>query len=143
MDLIKKYPFTEVVDNGIEPWRKEGECWFEDLISEYPGWEKIILEFCEKMQNYLDSHKEEEFSIFQVKEKFGSIRFYAVAGLKIYDDIQNIVHVLEKESGKTCMVCGKSAKTVEINGHIVTLCEDCEDVVSNKVKQAMKNLILD
>ena len=142
MSLVSNFPFTEVVDNTIEPWRKLGSGWFDDLILEFPGWEKPILRFCENMQNYLDNHKGAEFSILQVKEKFGFIRFYAVTGLDIYDDVGGMIHELEQESGKTCMVCGKMAKTVEINGHIVTLCEPCSETISEEVKNRMKNLNL-
>lgn len=58
----------------------------------------------------------------QVKEKFGTLRFY----MTTYDDeIENLICKAEVKSGKTCERCGKPGKLRD-SGWWVTLCDACK-----------------
>lgn len=58
----------------------------------------------------------------QVKEKFGTLRFYYHGG---DDSIDGMVSMAESMSGVTCESCGNVGKRVG-NGWIRTICEPCE-----------------
>ena len=57
----------------------------------------------------------------QVKEKYGSLRFYTVGG---DDEIQGMVRMAEAMSCRICEDCGKPGKQNE-GGWIRTQCEGC------------------
>ena len=58
--------------------------------------------------------------IYQVKEKFGGLRFYINATPEQY----KVIMKAEAESFKTCENCGKKGKTKNIDLHCVTLCDE-------------------
>jgi len=60
------------------------------------------------------------FAVQQVKEKFGTLRFYCVGTEAIHRYIQ----LAERLSAITCEECGKPG-TPNHSGWIRTLCEDC------------------
>lgn len=57
----------------------------------------------------------------QVKEKYGTLRFYIVGGS---DKAYNLIDEAEHESLVTCETCGKSGKLRSIGGWLKTLCSD-------------------
>lgn len=75
-----------------------------------------------------------EYSIEQVKEKFGGLRFYASLSFKEWseEEISNfdeLIREAEEKSYKICHFCGKTDETValkSIKGWYMTLCQDCE-----------------
>ncbi len=81
----------------------------------------------------------------QIKEKFGSLRFYYVTisdnfkgteeELKLVDDIIfDIVSYAEGLSARTCENCGKLGEIVEIGGWLTALCNSCLLESKNKIK---------
>lgn len=66
-------------------------------------------------------------SIVQVKEKFGGLRFYInVVESDIFDKVHKRIGKAEKESEKTCEICGTRGKQVTIRYYIQTLCKKHE-----------------
>lgn len=63
-------------------------------------------------------------SIDQIKEKFGSLKFYYSGG---DDVVRGMVYLAESLSYKICEHCGstKNVTQTTTNGWIKTLCEDC------------------
>jgi len=57
----------------------------------------------------------------QVKEKFGTLRFYMTTGS---NEMYNLIDEAEKESAKTCEFCGKPGK-LRSGGWLLTLCDEC------------------
>lgn len=82
-----------------------------------PGWNQIITDLL------LDLDKPEmiwDGRITQVKEKFGSLRFYiGGATSAVFDRI----HEAERLTEKTCMICGKPGK-IYTNGWWQALCPE-------------------
>lgn len=74
------------------------------------GWAEILVELCEKIQARLkDLPKEvaEDLVALQVKEKYGTLRFY----LSSHDDvIESFIKEAEEKSAHTCETCGKTGK---------------------------------
>jgi hypothetical protein len=102
------------------------------------GWWKIIESLCDNIQHhinqqkrlaelyakdpsltYLEGAKEVEFSIAQIKEKFGGLRFYYNGG---DDVIDGMIRMAESWAVRTCEVCGESG-IPRSGGWIRTLCD--------------------
>ena len=60
-----------------------------------------------------------QVTLDQVKEKFGTLRFYYTGG---DDEISGLVRMAESMSGVTCEECGNPGET-KGQGWVVTLCE--------------------
>ena len=79
------------------------------------GWKNIV-------QPLIDEAKEKEIKILQIKEKFGTLRFY-VDRSGMYDSIDKAEH----QSEVTCENCGKEG-SLKNTGWIKCLCEECDRV---------------
>lgn len=90
------------------------------------GWFDLIWTLCEDLEKIVkEEHLQEGyFEVIQVKEKFGTLRFYVNGGTNaIYDRINKA----EGDSSATCEQCGKQPAKSTSKGHwIRTLCEECE-----------------
>jgi hypothetical protein len=81
------------------------------------------------IQHHLDwKNKDEEVvrqvTLDQVKEKFGTLRFYYSGG---NDTIDGMVQMAESFSGHICEGCGNLGST-QGNGWVRTECESCRNV---------------
>lgn len=61
------------------------------------------------------------FAVTQVKEKYGTLRFYCPGT----DAIYKYAALAEQLSAVTCELCGKPAKTKAVRGWYSTFCDDC------------------
>ena len=68
----------------------------------------------------MDEEAEKVPTVVQVKEKFGTLRFYIQAGT---DEHYNYISFAEAMSGVTCETCGKPGKRLG-RGWIYTACEE-------------------
>lgn len=102
------------------------------------GWFDVIDILCHEIQNYVD-WKSKDFSeedretlqvvAHQVKEKFGTLRFYYSGG---DETIEGMVSMAESMSHRMCEDCGcpgEQTKTTWIR----TLCEKCKDAWLTKL----------
>lgn len=88
------------------------------------GWWKRFGEaFVEDLEEVLTKHNisEDEFQIYDVKEKFGQLRFYSNAP----DEWEDHMYAWEYISERTCIVCGKFPVFTETTGWICPMCEEC------------------
>jgi hypothetical protein len=102
------------------------------------GWYDIVHCLCHTIQNHIDSRQKQhdwmvsrgdiptvtlvpQVHVLQIKEKFGTLRFYYSGG---DDYIAGAIQLSENLSSRTCENCG--ARGEIRNGiWIRTLCEDC------------------
>lgn len=89
------------------------------------GWFNIIDQLCGNIQHHLDWVNKKEVKVAQVevgqvKEKFGTLRFYYIGGDDIID---GMVRMAESMSAVTCEECGAPGKTSG-RGWLVTLCDE-------------------
>lgn len=74
------------------------------------GWTDLLVELCERIQKQLNTMPKdiaEEFVAIQVKEKYGTLRFY----LSHYDEtVESFISEAEKKSSTVCQECGKQGK---------------------------------
>lgn len=90
------------------------------------GWEGIIREAAEKLEPlivaYQKEHPDEEAPrASQIKEKFGTLRFYLSHGT---DEMFRIADEAERKSATTCENCGKKGR-IRKGGWLRTLCAGC------------------
>lgn len=104
----------------------------------YEGWQKafvpdMIGELCDVLDSYV-----EDFEVYQIKEKFGSLtiykgwkdREYTEEEFKDIDDItteiNSIIDKYRKISYRTCVKCGGNA-TFLSDGWVIPWCDSCRD----------------
>lgn len=83
--------------SGMEGWHDIINSLYDDLVA--LGWDKTL---------------------FQIKEKFGGLRFYIG---QCSDEMYDRIAEAERKSLETCMKCGKRGFATDC-GWILTLCEE-------------------
>jgi len=137
MKLVEKYPniFQQYGGDMKETCMAWG-------MSHGDGWYSILDETCGKIQNEIDEfHKENapakiEVIAAQVKEKYGTLRFYvdyAYSNIdwkdpiaeEFYKKISRFINEANLKSSKTCEECGKEG-TLHKEGWWYTSCKECD-----------------
>ena len=126
--LCEKYP--KMMVNRNLPMMETCMCWG---FACGDGWYNILDQLMGNIQHHIDwKNKKEEVvaqvTLDQVKEKFGTLRFYYTGG---DDYIDGMVTMAESMSGVTCEECSAPAKT-HGPGWIRTICEPCEEARERK-----------
>lgn len=87
------------------------------------GWRKIVEE-TDEMLAFIDP----EYEIQQIKEKFGTLRYYFASDKTGLESkiMQSIVEAAEYKSSRTCEICGKYGELRDSRYYIRTLCDACE-----------------
>ena len=124
--LCEKYP--KMMVNRYKPMTETCMCWGFDCGD---GWFNILDQLMNNIQHHIDWKQEQkekfgrgegcpQVTLDQVKEKFGTLRFYYTGGDATID---GMVRMAEAMTGVTCEACGKPG-TTEGPGWIRTLCEE-------------------
>lgn len=111
------------------------KMWEADFLPE--GWtDTFVPDMKKELASILGSYVD-NFTVFQIKEKYGTMRMYWSWEDKDYDDneiddlktltseIEAIVRKYENISEKTCAVCGKQA-TKFTTGWVWPVCDEHE-----------------
>ena len=91
------------------------------------GWSDILANAFKRIAVAFDKAGADfsEFSVSQIKEKFGALRIYVGAlDADIADKVYKIIDDAEVESERTCEWCGSPGKA-RGGGWIKTLCDNC------------------
>jgi hypothetical protein len=128
--LCKKYP--KMMVNRDKPMMETCMCWGFEVGD---GWFPILDQLMGNIQHHIDwrNKKSEvvpQVTLDQVKEKFGTLRFYYTGG---DDEISGMVRMAESMSGVMCEECSAPAET-HGPGWIRTICKPCEE--AREVKRA-------
>jgi len=138
--LCEKYP--KMMVNRNLPMTETCMCWGFDCGD---GWYNILNQLMGNIQHHIDwkekqrnwntewnkEHPDElrvipesipQVTLDQVKEKFGTLRFYYSGGDDIID---GMVRMAESMSGVTCEGCGNVGER-KGGGWVHTYCEPCE-----------------
>jgi len=86
-------------------------------ISCGPGWYPILARIEERL-----SELDPDYEVNQIKEKFGTLRFYWEGDIP---DGDAIVDEAEAESARTCELCGSVGHLRTRAGWLKTLCDTC------------------
>ena len=117
--LCKNYP--KMMVNRNKSMMETTMCWGFECGD---GWYNIINQLMGNIQHHIDwkNRKQEvvpQVTVDQVKEKFGTLRFYYTGG---DDYVRGLVSMAESMSGVTCEVCGNPGET-NGGGWITTRCQ--------------------
>ena len=120
--LYKTYPIL-YQQAGLSPQESCMHWGFETG----DGWFDLIDRLSKMMEDYnhTEEGKENPCVALQVKEKYGSLRFYHNGG---NDEICDAVWKAEEESENICEGCGAQPATLESDmGWYSTMCDSCRD----------------
>ena len=124
-ELIERYPFLMPRNRWTGEVPNDFNYSYTELDAMDNGWRQAFGErMCEEIRNALiEDNCLEEYRISQIKEKYGTLRWYDFGTTqKVYD----IVAKYEYISGFICQNCGRPyAKEFNTGGWICTLCENC------------------
>ena len=134
-ELIERFPFIIMRDCETgEPYRDDetGEICTE--LDHTWGWHDLELLICEHIKKEYDTWDEEtkkNFSILQIKEKFGGLRFYCSSEP---EKIRLATDWAEHISFYTCIRCGKKEEVSPghfrayiTKGWICPYCKNCAE----------------
>jgi len=113
MDELKKYPNIN--------WDK---CYGADISA---GWYTIISQLTHAISHYCEKENI-TVDVLQIKEKFGSLRYYVSINSDNHKDftaINTLIMYAEWLSESACIDCGNSAKIENHNGWYVPVCDNC------------------
>jgi len=128
--LCERYP--KMMVNRNKPMQETCMCWGFDCGD---GWFNILDQLMGNIQHHIDWNNKNfekgyaqykqvtQVTLDQVKEKFGTLRFYYTGGDDIID---GMVRMAESMSGVMCEECSAPAKT-HGPGWIRTICTPCEE----------------
>ncbi len=131
--LCAKYPKIFVNRHG--DMKETLMCWGFECGD---GWYNIINQLCSNIQHYTDwqnkNHEKhpvvEQVVAVQIKEKFGTLRFYYDGG---DDTIGGMVRMAESMSSVTCEECGSPGHQRN-GGWIRTLCDKHEEAYQERMR---------
>jgi hypothetical protein len=121
--LVRKYP--GIFRDRYGDARQTAMCWGFDCGD---GWYDIIDSLCAVIENHERNNKLNDVVMppviaTQVKEKYGTLRFYYTGG---DDYVDGVVALAEYMSGVTCETCGAPG-TTRGTGWVRTLCDQHAD----------------
>lgn len=96
---------------------------YDWLLCEVPdGWIKAFgHELVDELMSAAESENLEDFTILQIKEKYGALRVYC---MPTTEKIEEIIDKYTDLSEKTCCVCG-APSTHFSTGWICPYCDEC------------------
>jgi hypothetical protein len=115
--LVRDFP--ELYQARHADMQTTSMCWGFECGS---GWEPIIRTLSERLTN-LSNLEGVHCVAVQVKEKFGTLRFYIDKSTDLMDAV---IELAEKISAITCELCGNSGK-LGGKGWISVRCEKCKE----------------
>jgi hypothetical protein len=129
----KQQPLSESLDGPEELSMKTAIAEFPRLFHRappqipgwvMPGWRPLLRRLLLTIDSCLTDAQAKKFTVVQVKEKFGALRFYFDAPARIRPQLNELVNKASKESETTCLRCGSPAVLVTDNdGWVSALCE--------------------
>ena len=127
--LFKRYP--KIFVQRKLPMTQTCMCWGIECGN---GWYWLIDKLCDSIQSYIDHNdKGNQLEATQVKEKYGSLRFYTNGESDI---IHGMIWLAERMSEYICEECGSTEDVQQTEGWIVSLCP--EHMKAYKKKRGIK-----
>lgn len=150
--LAEKYPFMRRMKSIDEQKLETGYVYNTFWAYGYEhgsGWYELLCAMCEEIvEAYRRENEPLDIVVEQVKEKFGSLRFYySVAGINrhyhaidclgqggfrispvrkpVHREVAHIVQRYEQKSKTICEKCGKHGLLRSDLRWVMTLCDDC------------------
>ena len=129
--LCERYP--KMMVNRPKSMMETCMCWGFECGD---GWFNILDQLMGNIQHHIDWKNKDgivvpQVTLEQVKEKFGTLRFYYAGG---DDVIDGMVRMAEGMTEVTCENCGNVGER-RGGGWVHTYCTPCEDVRQTELKK--------
>ena len=127
--LVKEFPFLLPKNRWIGESDSKYDYSYTELDAMPEGWRKAFgLQMCREIKEELLKYNSlNDYRITDIKEKYGSLRWYD-NGYPKDSKIGSIIEKYEKLSEDICINCGKPAKYYT-KGWINFICEDCKNKI--------------
>ena len=136
--LILEYPWLNMDESeAINYLDTEEDNIYTYIDCAPPGWAKLCEDLCAELKVLFDKVGfTNEYSLGQVKQKYGSLCWYDNGVPKeIWNEYLDIIRKYEELSEKTCVVCGAPATKIS-KGWISPFCDKCsKDIPSVDIKK--------
>ena len=96
------------------------------------GWFALVDRLCTDLESLL-GHRTDSFVVAQVKEKFGSLRFYYdwngghgeadTQATPLAEQLRTLIDAAREQSNRICQKCGAPAVLASHGGWTAALCE--------------------
>jgi hypothetical protein len=117
---------------GFSRPRNSTELPIERIVAEFPelfpqqhwsgipeGWYNLVRELCLATRN-LNENRSEKIAVYQIKDKFGGLRFYTSS---CPDELHDLISEAERRSYAICPQCGHEDTSVPEYHSII--CKKC------------------
>lgn len=133
--LIETYPFLRPRNVWSGRIVNNYDYTYTELDAMPEGWRKSFgLKICEELKEILlKNNSLKEYRIIQIKEKFGTLRWYCNSSDK---EIRKVIDKYEKISEHTCIFCGKDNVDIFDDGWISPYCDNC--FIRKKERQRLR-----
>lgn len=114
--------FPKIFRERHLPCTKTAMCWGIECPD---TWFRIIHTLCWTIQRIIDSDNTiPQVEAVQVKEKFGTLRFYYRGGNA---KIRELIHTAKNLNETICAECGSKEDVKPTKGWITYLCKNCRE----------------
>lgn len=103
------------------PLIKGSDVYEAEKLCVNKGWHPILDTLIDTIDWHVIRGKMEPVKVLQIKEKFGTLRFYYGGG---DEHTHYLVRFAETLSGRVCEDCGAAAGTRSLKGWYRTVCDD-------------------
>ena len=114
--------WRDELERRYEPWFSQ--CAWGIAVDD--GWRGLLEDLCERLHEVMSEAERAEFRVTQVKEKFGSLRFYTAATPRAAEPL---IDRAEEVSARTCERCGGPGVVHAHRGWYRCLCTACSSLL--------------
>lgn len=137
--LLKKYPFLAPINWFTCSQLSKNHPYYYDYtaLDDMPkGWKKAFgIQLAEDIKKELKEKHIKDYYVMQVKEKYGSLRWYDNYAL-------DCISKYEKLYERTCCQCGKPATLIS-TGWICPYCDNCANDLGGRFKNIVTKETVD
>lgn len=111
-------------------------------LSAGPGWHQLIWDLCTALEGMARQQVAEgnpPMRVAQVKEKYGTLRFYMTGG-SVTDEAFELTEAAEEQSGTICETCGKPGMTGWVGDWLLTYCPTHRRKALKKARDRRKSV---
>jgi hypothetical protein len=132
---IKRYSFyTSKLPFDIQHYKQHIVNILSKIYPQYgitlninPGWIPLIVDLHKQISSLVPDYR-----IYQIKEKFGSLRYYAdfttsIENIKNFEYLSELIQTAELKSQTICDICTQPATLRNHSFIYKTRCDSCEN----------------
>lgn len=130
--LLMEYPWLNMSESEAIYYLDNTDEVYTYIDCAPEGWAKLCEDLCAELKAFLDRNNIKDYSICQVKEKYGELRWYDNGVPEEHlDEYRAIIRKYTELSYNTCVDCGAPATKVS-RGYILPFCDKCAEKVGGK-----------